>query len=196
MLSSKKQLNPRNVLTLIISLFSIGILIPGLTLPILSVKLDASLKASVGTIESGIFDHSRSILGTISDLHSKDKILVAFLILFFSVLIPIIKSSLVLVCLFINNLNLRKKVATGIGYIAKWSMADVFVIAIFLSYLSSGNEATSNLEEVKILGMVLPIEIQTNMISSLGQGFWYFTGYCLLSIGATSIWDEENKIYE
>ena len=48
--------------------------------------------------------------------------------------------------------------------IGKWSMADVFVVGVFIAYLSTkSNEAIS---------------------AELYEGFYYFTGYCLISLAA------------
>jgi uncharacterized paraquat-inducible protein A len=57
--------------------------------------------------------------------------------------------------------------------ISKWSMADVFVIAIFIAYL-----AGNGIQESR--GLV-------DFTATLGVGFWYFLAYCLLSILGTQV---------
>ncbi len=57
--------------------------------------------------------------------------------------------------------------------ISKWSMADVFVIGVFVAYLAAN--------AVEKEGGLLTFEAQ------LGSGFYYFLGYCLLSILATQL---------
>jgi len=52
-------------------------------------------------------------------------------------------------------------------------MADVFVVAIFVAYL-----AANGIRESRAL---------VDFNSSLGVGFYYFLGYCLVSIAATQL---------
>ena len=64
---------------------------------------------------------------------------------------------------------LASKVIIGLS---KWSMVDVFVIALIVAYMA-GN-ANANSEDL------------LNMHAEFGTGFWYFTGYCLFAIAASS----------
>ena len=52
-------------------------------------------------------------------------------------------------------------------------MADVFVIAIFIAFL-----AGNGLQETRGL-----VDFQ----ASLGDGFWFFLGYCLVAIAGTQL---------
>jgi len=52
-------------------------------------------------------------------------------------------------------------------------MADVFVVAIFVAYL-----AANGIKENRAL---------VDFNSQLGAGFYYFLGYCLISILATQL---------
>jgi paraquat-inducible protein A len=57
--------------------------------------------------------------------------------------------------------------------ISKWSMADVFVVGVFLSFLATRSNKDIN--------------------AWLHDGFYFFLAYCLISILATQIMDiEEN----
>ena len=71
-----------------------------------------------------------------------------------------------------------------INVIGKWSMADVFVVAILLAFMATSGEGQTKTFEVTILGMILPVEMITSIKSGLGAGFYYFLSYCLLSIGS------------
>ena len=62
----------RNKLALLLTVISLGLLWPGLTFPILQVKLDAGLVSQFAKIQASVMDTSRSILGTVEDLWSKD----------------------------------------------------------------------------------------------------------------------------
>jgi uncharacterized paraquat-inducible protein A len=67
----------------------------------------------------------------------------------------------------------RSMLLTISNAISKWSMADVFVIAIFIAYL-----AGNGIQESRGL-----VDFQ----ATLGIGFWYFLGYCLVSILGTQL---------
>lgn len=121
---------------------------------------------TAGTVEA--FNKTNSILGTANELWSGGNRFVAVLIVSFSVVIPCIKALL----LAATALPLPASIATRIRDIAnasgKWSMADVFVIAIFVAFLAGKGMSTSR-------GLV-------DFTAEIGPGFWWFLAYCLLSI--------------
>ena len=186
----------------VLLLIAYGLLVPGLIQPMLTV---------VGTVEQGklievgrniintsdavspmirnlanvmmdglgtkgdiaAFDKTQSILGTAKQLLDSGHILVAALILLFSVVVPVFKGLITLVTLLPINELWRNRLYTIANAISKWSMADVFVVAIFVAYLAAnGLEGNSDLVEFN---------------AQLGNGFWFFLGYCILSILATQI---------
>lgn len=124
-----------------------------------------------GTISA--FDKTRSILGTARELHANNHLLVALLIVVFSVIVPLLKALILFAVLLPVNQNIKKTLLWTSNAISKWSMADVFVIAIFIAYL-----AGNGIQESR--GLV-------DFEAQLGVGFWYFLGYCLLSILGTQI---------
>lgn len=124
-----------------------------------------------GTISA--FDKTRSIIGTAQELYANGHLPVALLIVVFSVVVPLIKALLLLAVLLPVADRTRGILLWISNAISKWSMADVFVIAIFIAYLAS-----NGIQESK--GLV-------NFEASLGIGFWYFLGYCLASILGTQI---------
>jgi uncharacterized membrane protein (DUF441 family) len=114
------------------------------------------------------FDKTRSIIGTATELQANGHLLVAVLIVSFSVVIPVIKGLLVIGAELPLPGRGRHLMASIGNLMAKWSMADVFVIGIFIAYL-----AGNGIQEDR--GLV-------DFTASLEEGFWYFLGYCLLSI--------------
>jgi len=187
----------RKTLGLLVLLIAYGLLIPGLTKPILTVtgtveksKLVELGKQFVeetptklglmgdmakmllnnikveGTIDA--FHKTRSIIGTVQDLLDSGNVLVAILIVTFSVVIPAIKGVFTLGSLLPIANRFRVPMQWMSSHISKWSMADVFVIAIFISLL-----AAKGIQEDT--GLV-------NFDATLGQGFYYFLAYCLLSV--------------
>jgi len=158
----------RNIIALVLIIVSLCCLYPGLVEPILSIKVGASFPI-VGTIT--LHDSTQSILGTIETLFNANNKLVAFLILMFSVMIPIFKALSLLAILLFKQLGFRKRLHRFINLISKWSMADVFVVGVFLAFLATGSDE--------------------NIVAKLHNGFYFFLGYCLISIVAAQLVVEE-----
>lgn len=148
-----------NYLALSLILCSFGLLVPGVVLPVLTIDGSLSMPI-VGNIDLG--SETRSILGTVRYLYDTHNYLVAFLIFFFSLTVPVVKGLLLLFILLPGRLRLRRVLLETIRRIGKWSMADVFAVAVFLAYL-----ATASMEVFR---------------ATLRPGFWFFLGYCLLSV--------------
>lgn len=124
-----------------------------------------------GTVDA--FEKTQSIIGTANDLYQHGYTMVAVLIVLFSVVIPLIKGVILLCLLLPVRLALKQKLLWISNGISKWSMTDVFVIAIFVAFLA-GNALQGNRNLV-------------DFEASLGIGFWYFLGYCLVSIAGTQL---------
>jgi uncharacterized paraquat-inducible protein A len=119
------------------------------------------------------YHRSRSIIGTIRELHDNGYLLVAFLVGLFSIIIPLVKGAM----MFVSYLPVPAGLSAGLrrfcNLISKWSMADVFVIGIFVAFLAAN--------AVRKEGGMLSFEAE------LGAGFYFFLGYCLVSILASQI---------
>lgn len=124
-----------------------------------------------GTVDA--FDKTRSIIGTARELYDNHHMLVAALIVVFSVVIPLLKALLLLTLSLPISTGYRSALLTVSDGLSKWSMADVFVIAIFIAYLAS-----NGIRESREL---------VNFNATLGAGFWFFLGYCLVSILGTQL---------
>lgn len=124
-----------------------------------------------GTVDA--FDKTRSILGTAIELHANNHLLVAVLIVVFSVVVPVLKGLILLAVFAPLSLRIKSSLLWTSNALSKWSMADVFVIAIFIAFL-----AGKGIQESRSL---------VDFDAQLGTGFWYFLGYCLLSILGTQI---------
>ncbi len=124
-----------------------------------------------GTIN--VFDKTRSILGTATELYKNNHVPVAILIVLFSIVVPLIKALLLLALLLPVNPRIRSALLWFNNNASKWSMVDVFVIAIFVAFLAGNGMQDSG-------GLV-------QFTAKLGQGFWYFLGYCLVAIVGTQV---------
>ena len=154
----------RNIIALGLIIISLICLFPGLLQPMLSIKIATTLPI-VGKLE--LYDSIQSVLDAIRTLHENDNTLVAFLILFFSVMVPIIKAVLLLVILLFKGITQKKSIHRFVSFISKWSMADVFVVGVFLAYLATNSDDSINAE--------------------LHSGFYYFLSYCIISIIAVLV---------
>lgn len=110
------------------------------------------------------YQSTRSIWGTARELAVTDNLFVAALIVLFSVIIPTTKLLLQALALLIN----RPRLLWLNSVLSKWSMADVFVMALLVSYMAGS--ASGKMGDLLI------------MQAQLEPGFYYFLGYCLFSI--------------
>ncbi len=157
-------MSARNVIALVLILASLACLYPGLFFDMLTIKVSKELPI-LGQFD--LYEATQSILQTIETLFEDDNHLVAWLILIFSVVVPVTKVLLLLVVLLTSHHSLNRGLLNFVSAIGKWSMADVFVVSIFMAFLASkSNDAIS---------------------ATLHSGYYYFTAYCLLSILGTQL---------
>lgn len=123
-----------------------------------------------------VYTNTRSIWGTVESLAGSGNMLVALLIVFFSVLLPTFKLLLQAMSMLITREDFRRPLLSLNAALSKWSMADVFVMGLLVAFLagSSANQTGDML----------------TMHASLGAGFYYFLAYCLFSVMAGSILQE------
>ncbi len=118
-------------------------LVFGLITPIMMVTIHKKVEYLGDVVLS--FE-SKGVMGSISKLFENGDVVVAIVILLFSVLVPLLKTlSLLFVSIFMES-----KFAHGIvkffKMIGKWSMVDVFVVATFLVYLTANKGDVSRAE--------------------------------------------------
>lgn len=170
-----------------LNIIAIGLFIPGITLPMFALNMEMSALLNAAGITSTLIDKELSILNTVQELWEGERFLVAALIFLFSVCVPILKTILMSLAYFTRNINVRRNLAQFVSAIGKWSMADVFVVAVFLAILSTNHADTLSQETLTLFGFTLGIDISTQTLSAAGDGFFYFVGYCLLSLLASHI---------
>ena len=138
----------------------------------LTPELVASLRAKAPRIE--VYRQSRSITGTVRHLYEVGSPLAATLILLFSVVVPFGKIALILWAYCQREPARQQRANQVLAAIKKWSMADVFAMALFITYLA----ATAS-QSPPGPGQEPPI---VTFDATFGPGFYFFTAYCLLSI--------------
>jgi hypothetical protein len=102
---------------------------------------------------------SKGIISTIATLWESDNLFVALPLIIFSVVIPILKTLLMGIA-FIQPL--AAKSIEIIKPLGKWSMADVFVVALLLTYFTTNQDNSTHAE--------------------VGIGLYFFLIYVILSM--------------
>lgn len=130
-----------------------------------------------------LFYQSKSIIDVFLVLIKNGQIesmIISVLVLLFSVVFPVLKllSSISVV----NNPHItpNKIVDFFVFKSSKWSMADVTVVAIFMSYI--GFQGIINAQLAKLSGLYSNIEVVTTNETQLQAGFMVFTVFSLASI--------------
>ncbi len=153
-------MTPRNRLAIMLSLIALGLLWPGLTQPVLTIRATMEMFGNVRELSN----ETRSVVGAVQSLHESGNDFVAGLIVLFSILIPLTKAALMVPLLTMRASAGRYRLYTVVQSISKWSMADVFAVGMLIALLVA--KGTANLSAIA------------------GPGFYYFTAYCLVSNAA------------
>ncbi len=172
-----------------LTLISIILLVLGVSMPM--IDIDARLNSFSFTLldESITFDEqiiyyqSKSIVEVTKTLWQGgtwDLRLVGVLVITFSIIFPIIKLLLSGLFLFTEKVKNSKVAQTIIFQLGKWSMADVFVVAIFMAYIGFYGIISSQLQGLSQNDG--GFDIETVNYSRLSPGAFFFTAYVLLSI--------------
>jgi hypothetical protein len=127
-----------------------------------------------------VYEQSRSIMSAVQQLYEVGSPIPATLILLFSVIVPLTKGALVGAAMFVPDERRRRRMLQVVVAIAKWSMADVFVVALFIAYLAA--HATQDAPGDAAGGPPL-----VAFTATFGAGFYWFTAYCLFSLGAQQL---------
>ena len=127
------------------------------------------------TFEGDMFFYyqSKSVIELIQTLFEQNNLVVGISLLVFSVMFPISKLLLMLGILWKPNWGKSFFVKNFVAYSGKWSMADVFVVAMFLGFLALDNMQVGIPTESKVL-----------------IGLYFFLAYCILSIAASMVLDK------
>ena len=171
----------------LLTLINFGLLVPGVVQPIYSLDITSTVDAGIAQFEGQVYQRTRSILGAVRELFDSGNYLVSFLILLFSIIVPVSKGSMLLGSIYASRQRVRERLVKVVDLIGKWSMADVFVIGVFLAFLATENQVQENRFQVEALGAQLEVGIVTRVTSTLGPGFYFFLAYCIFSIFWTQV---------
>lgn len=204
----------RKNLALILFLLALMFLIPGLTFPIMTISatidkqamLDLATQSILEPQQTGsfvqnliislrhmfqvegsvaVFEKTRSILETMQHLINKGHIVVGILIGLFAAIIPAVKILLTLLAMLQSQSDAKNRLLAYSSILSKWSMSDVFVMAIIITFLAiNANEDAID---------------AVQMHAQLESGFYFFSAYCLLAIAAGQLllsktWDFNEQV--
>ena len=110
------------------------------------------------------FYQSKSAWQLIVTLLTQKNYVVGLSLLLFSIIFPLVKTAYTASLLFRSPFP-ATNTKGGLLQLGKWSMADVFVVSVFLGYLAFGNMQVGIPTESKVL-----------------PGLYFFMAYCILSI--------------
>ncbi len=134
-------------------------LVVGLLAPMLTIIAQREM-AVIGQVV--LHFESKSILSTVGALAGGGNWFVAVLLAVFSVAVPAVKLLLSLAALAAPEGSFRRACLHLIALVGKWSMTDVFVVAVLLAFLALGDGALTD--------------------ARLGPGLYFFAAYALLSL--------------
>lgn len=181
----------RNQFALACSVLSLGMLVPGLMLSMLSITTTGAVDTPVSTFDINLFDTSNSILTTVSDLFEQGYYFVSVMIFTFSVIIPTAKIVMLIQMMIIADTKVRGSILKVVQNIGKWSMSDVFIVSVFLAYLSTGSGSRAESHQASVLGIPFDIDVLVNMDAHLNLGFYCFLSYCIFSLAASQLFTSE-----
>ena len=137
-------------------------------------QITTALQKSAGDVE--VYEQTRSIVGSVRQLFRVGSPIPATLILLFSVIVPLAKATLVAWAVFMPSAARRARTVAFVETIAKWSMADVFAVALFIVYLAA--QATTQ----PVAEGAAPALISFS--AHFGAGFYWFAAYCVFSLAS------------
>jgi paraquat-inducible protein A len=160
---------------------------PGILLPMFALDMEMAATLGISTLSTSLVNKELSILDTVRELWDDQRILVAALIFIFSICIPLLKTSLILIAYVKKHTRLEARILNFVAHIGKWSMADVFVVAVFLAILSTQHSETADSQQMSLFGFKLMLDVSTETLSAPGLGFYYFSAYCVVSLLGTHL---------
>jgi len=186
--------NHSNFQIVIFILTALHFLILGVFLPMIDID------ARIGSMEfklmgesiifkdQVLYFKSKSIVEMSKIMLSQDKIkvmIVGVLVILFSVVFPILKLISSILIIFKRQLKENRVINFLVFKSGKWSMADVMVVAIFMSYIGFSGIISSQLNQLEKISTNLNILTTNN--SELQYGFYFFLGFVIMSISISQI---------
>jgi hypothetical protein len=194
---------PEKYQVLLFVCLCITLLLFGVSLPMIEIDARIStmkfslLGESIAFNDQVLYYKSKSILEVVRLMLQQgrtDVIFVGILVLTFSVLFPVSK----LVATVIIAVSPRSPSNKTLRFLAfstgKWSMADVMVVAIFMSYIGFSGIITEQLRQLEDIAR--NVDVLTTNRSSLQVGFFLFTSFTLLSLAVSHRLNQSRQVVD
>jgi hypothetical protein len=166
------------------SLLALGLLLPMIEIDARIQEISFTLlDEPVSFTDQVLYYKSKSILEVVHLMLTQGKadvMAVGFLVLLFSVIFPLTKLMASIAYVYWPSLKKSKFVRLMVFRTGKWSMADVMVVAIFMSYIGFSSILTEQLRQLETITRTIDI-VATNQ-SALQTGFFLFTSFVILSL--------------
>ena len=136
----------------------------GLLAPILTISAHKEV-AVLGRVM--LQYETRDILSTVAKLAATGHYPLAALLTLFSVVVPIAKLALSALAIGPVSVGVRTVAGRTVELVGKWSMTDVFVVAVLLAFLAARTEQLTD--------------------ATVGPGLYFFAAYGVLSLAAAQL---------
>ena len=168
---------------------TITLLISGISMPMLDIEAKIAqlnftiLDNTVVFKNQILFFQSKSISDLVTLLLESNALKMKFvgiLLVMFSIIFPVLKLISTTLYFYGNNIISNNLITRFFALKStKWSMADVFVVSIFMAYLGLDGVISSELEHLE--GSSNPVNIITTNGTHLEIGFFLFLGFVFSS---------------
>jgi len=175
----------------VLMLFCLAMLAGGVLSPMLEVevrvtRIDATLLGTpIEFRDQSLYYRSKTVFEvfqTLIHMGRPEMTVVGVLVILFSVVFPTLKMLALGACLFRPALLRTNRFVKLLAFgLSKWSMADVMVLAIFMSFVAFNGVIGSALESLRAVPNVQQVLIPTNA-SKILPGYYLFIGFCVASI--------------
>jgi hypothetical protein len=175
----------------VLMLFCLAMLAGGVFSPMLEVevrvtKIDATLLGTpIEFRDQSLYYRSKTVFEvfqTLIHMGRPEMTVVGVLVILFSVVFPTLKMLALGVSLLRPALLRTSRLVRLLAFeLSKWSMADVMVLAIFMSFVAFNGVIGSAFDSLRAVPTVQQVLIPTNA-SRILPGYYLFVGFCVSSI--------------
>jgi hypothetical protein len=169
-----------------ISMLVSGVLSPMLEVEVRVTKIDATLLGTpIEFQDQSLYYRSKTVLEvfhTLIHMGRPEMTVVGVLVILFSVVFPTLKMLALVASVFRPALLRTNSIVKVLAFeLSKWSMADVMVLAIFMSFVAFNGVISGALDGLRTLPDIRQVLIPTNA-SKILPGYYLFIGFCISSI--------------
>ncbi len=185
-----------------LTILSLMLLALGLTLPMIDLYAGLEnvhiqlLGEAINFGDQVMFFQSKSILEVVellTDSRHWDARVVGYLILAFSILFPIVKTLATFLMAYFDRMARNKIIKKLALTLSKWSMADVFVVGLFMAFIGFNTVVDSQL--LHFNNPSESFDLITKNKTMLRPGAIFFTGFVIVSLCLSTlmIWQNKHK---